>query len=1125
MAALTVCVMAGVPLVAQTVHYGATVTLGSGFSEPTGVAVDGSGNVYVADFGNSAIKEIVAVNGSIPASPTINTLGSGFLAPFTVAVDASGNVFLTDYGHDQVKEILAVNGVIPTSPTIRVLGGGFSFIFGVAVEGNGDVLVTDYGHNMVKELVAINGSVPAVPKILNLGSGFNIPAGVAVDASGNVFIGDQNNNAVKEILASSGYTSVITLATAGFNTPDGVAVDSIGNVYVADDGNNLVKEIVAVNGVIPASPTILTLGSGFLQTFDVAVDKNRNVYVADRGNNAIKEIVIAGGNFGSVNVGTSSTSPVTLYFTFDTAGTLGSTAVLTQGVAGLDFTDAGGGTCVAGTAYGAGDVCTVNVNFTPLVPGPRLGAAELLSTTGNLLATGYVQGIGVGPQTSFANTTSGISIPNTQLALSSGFSYPGGVAADASGNVFVADSSNNAVKEIVAAGGYSTVKYLGGGFNYPSAVAVDGAGNVFVADTINQAVEEIVAAGGYSTVNSLGSGFEAPYGVAVDGSDNVFVADYATDTVKEIISVNGAFPASPNIRILASGLAGPDGVAVDGSGNVFVANYDDGTIQEILAVNGSVPATPTIKTIASGLYGPSNLSVDASGNVFVADFGNNAVKELVAAGGYTTVKVLGSGFNSPEGVALLKNGSVIVADSGNSAIDLLDFINPPSLTFAAAAVGSTSSDSPRTVTVSNVGTALLTTGAGSSIPANFAWDSTSTCTSTWSPFSLANGQSCTMAFDFKPTAGGALTGLAVWTDNNLNAAGTLQSIQLAGTGLLTQTITFTQPTTPVTYGAAPVTLTATSTSGLTVSFASTTPTICTVASGKVSFIAGGTCTIQATQAGNSIYAAATPVSRSIKVNPAAQTITFAQPATPVTYGAAAEAVAATSTSGLTVSLASTTPTICTVASGKVSFIAGGTCTVQATQAGNSKYASATPVSRSITVNPAAQTITFGSIAAQIVGTPLNLSATATSGLTVTFTSTTQTICTVSGTTATFIAPGTCTIQANQAGNSNYSAAPMVARNITVYQPAVLTAPTAGSTLTSSSATFTWTPVAGATSYSLLVGSTGVGSGNLYYKNTTAGTLTDNNLPVNGETLYVRLKTSFNGIWTYNDYTFTAFTKK
>ena len=791
-AALAVCALAALPLRAQTAHFSpAVVTLGSGFVTPTGVTVDGNGNVYVTDNGNSAIKEILAVNGTIPATnPTINTLGSGFSNPFTAAVDGSGNVYVADYGNKQVKEMVAVNGSIPASPTINVLGSGYSFIFGTAVDDSGDVFVTDYGHNAVKEILAVKGVIPASPTIDVLGSGFNIPAGLAVDVSGNVYVGDQNNNVVKEILASSGYTTVNIVAT-GFNTPDGIAIDGSGNIFVADDGNNLVKEIVAVNGSIPANPTILTLPGSYNETFDVAVDLSGNVYVADRADNAVKEIPLGGVNFGAVNVGASA-SPMPVTFTFDTAGTLGLTAVLTQGVPLLDFTDAGADTCTASTFYSAGQSCTVNVTFKPIAPGVRNGVVELLNLSGSVLATANVLGIGVGPQVTFATNASGLAMPSTVFPpLGGGFSSPGGVAVDASGNVFVADSGNNAVKEIFAAGGWTTVTPRASGFNSPNGVALDGSGNVYVADTFNNEVKEIVAAGGYTTVNSIGAGFLNPYAVAVDSIGNVYVADYSNGAVKEIMAVDGSIPASAAVRTLASGLSGPDGVAVDASGNVFVANYNDSTIHEILAVTGSIPASPTIKTIGSGFSGPSNLAVDGAGNLFVADSNSGAVKEILAAGGYTTIVTLGGGFSSPEAVAVNRSGDVIVADAGASSVSWMDYADAPALTFANTTVGLTSSDSPQTVTVSNDGNAPLifplpASGSSPSVSANFAWAPSSTCRQTTpsssAPFELAGGTSCTMALEFEPAAIGSIGGLAKWTDNNLNQAGAVQSIQLLGTG-------------------------------------------------------------------------------------------------------------------------------------------------------------------------------------------------------------------------------------------------------------------------------------------------------------------------------------------------------
>ena len=261
----------------------------------------------------------------------------------------------------------------------------------------------------------------------------------------------------------------------------------------------------------------------------------------------------------------------------------------------------------------------------------------------------------------------------TIVTLGSGFNQPEGVAVDGSGDVFVGDTTHKQVKEILAAGGYSTVTTLGSaasGFSFLSGVAVDSSGNVFVADYGNSAVKEILAAGGYTTVNTLGSGFNRPYAVAVDGSGNVFVADSFDDAVKEIVAAGGY----TTVITLGSGFHYPFGVAVDASGNVFVGDYGNHAVKEILAAGGY----STVTTLGSGFSYPAGVAVDSSGNVFVADLGSNAVKEILAAGGYATVNTLGSGFSAPQGVAVDSRGNVFVADSGNNAVK--EILAPPPTT-------------------------------------------------------------------------------------------------------------------------------------------------------------------------------------------------------------------------------------------------------------------------------------------------------------------------------------------------------------------------------------------------------------------------------------------------------------
>jgi hypothetical protein len=198
----------------------------------------------------------------------------------------------------------------------------------------------------------------------------------------------------------------------------------------------------------------------------------------------------------------------------------------------------------------------------------------------------------------------------------------------------------------------------------------------------------------------------------------------------------------------------------------------------------------------------------------------------------------------------------------------------------------------------------------------------------------------------------------------------------------------------------------------------------------VTLVTTGTCSIQASQAGNADYLAATSVNQSFQVTQGSQTITFGTLPNK-RYGNPAFTVSATASSGLAVSFASTTGTICAVSGTTVTLVGVGTCTIQATQAGNSDWTAATPVSQSFTVGRGTQTITFGTLPNQTLGAaPFALTATASSGLTVSYVST-ESVCTVSGNIVTLVAAGTCSIQASQAGNADYMAATPVDQSFQV----------------------------------------------------------------------------------------------
>ena len=247
-----------------------------------------------------------------------------------------------------------------------------------------------------------------------------------------------------------------------------------------------------------------------------------------------------------------------------------------------------------------------------------------------------------------------------------------------------------------------------------------------------------------------------------------------------------------------------------------------------------------------------------------------------------------------------------------------------------------------------------------------------------------------------------------------------------------QTITFAQPADQLINGG-PLVVAPTASSSLTPVLTSSTPAVCTVSSFSVAFVSTGACSLTANQAGNSTYAAASPVTRSFNITLVSQTVTFAQPADQLVNGGPL-VLAPTASSGLTPVLTSSTTGVCTVSSFTVTFLSTGVCTLTANQAGNATYAAAPPISHSFAINQVSQSITFTQPADQLMnGGPLVLAPTATSGLAPVLASSTSGVCTVSGTTVSFVSAGVCTILADQAGNATFAAAPTVSRSFAVNQ--------------------------------------------------------------------------------------------
>jgi sugar lactone lactonase YvrE len=807
---------------AQTVFVGVQSTLntGSTFRSPQQVAVDASGDVFVLDDWTGHVSEMVAVNAVIPASPTINVLANSHVfSGGGMVIDANGNLFLTSNLSGSTYGMFEIPASSPNANPTQ-LGGSFNTSNGVALDTSGNVYVCeDGGVNDIKEISAASGYTTVTTPV----TGLNSPTGVAVDGSGNIFVADGNGISIKEFTASSSYASSTSLSMS-FASIANLAIDANGNLYAADGSNQALDEILSAGGY----STEVTLASGLTFPTGVAVTHSGNVFLADQAAvGAIDEIQRPAVNFGTVNMGSTGT-PISLTFAFTAAETIAAPSVLTQGFTGLDFADAGTGTCTTnGTShvYQSGDTCTVNVRFSPTAPRARSGSVVLLSS-GSAIGTAYLTGTGVGPQVVF---------PNTNLIEIGAPDYgnlnePLSIAVDGVGNVYVADYNFTTLIVLPwnCTYGSCTPSTVGGGFSEPSSVAIDGAGNLYVADHGNGAIKEMpLNCADATCVTTLGGSFNQPNGVAVDSSGNVYVSDTGN---YRVVEMPPGCTSSACVTPIGGGFATPQGLWVDGSGNVFVADPYPNTVARYLSKipQGCISSACTV-ALGGGFSHPRGVAVDGSGNIYIADTTNSKLKEMpgtcTTSACVTTLASSGySGVNEPYGVFMTPGNNLYVTDTDNHKIKEIDQTDGPSLSYSSTAVGASSTQ--QVVALSNYGNAPLTISALSGSSANFSGAGTTCAIST----PLAAGASCNLGIKFAPTAPGApLTGSANITDNGYPAS---QSIPVSGTATGQRpTVTGISPATGTSSGGTAITITGSYFySGATVSFGSTAATNVTVVS-------------------------------------------------------------------------------------------------------------------------------------------------------------------------------------------------------------------------------------------------------------------------------------------------------
>jgi sugar lactone lactonase YvrE len=476
------------------------------FDYPSGVAVAGDGTIYVADTANDLIRKVtpggavttLAGTLAVGGSQDAKGMAASFFRPIGLAVDGSGNVLVADTGNSTLRRITPDGTVTTLAGSAGQIGSAdglgakasFSSPFNVAVDASGNAYVTDVGNNTVRMvtpggLVSTLAGTPGVSgdqDSTGAAALFDWPNGIAVDGSGTLYVADYSNNTLR-VIASGG---VVTTragsrgqegtgdgqgANARFYRPQGLAWNGSGSAYLADQGNETIR-VLAEDGTVStlagspgvvgsadgsggsarfSSPTAVVVGTGVL-------------YVADTDNSTIRQVSPAG-------------------------------AVTTlAGSAGL-----------VGSADGPGTSARFNrPGGIALGSGGSLYVADTVSGTVRKVAPD-------GTVSTLAGLAGQIGSADG-LGSAASFNAPTALAVDAAGNVYVADTGNHTIRMVTPAGLVSTLAGSPGqqgsqdgigtaaGFNGPTGLALDAVGNLYVADRGNSAVRIITKGGVVNTI-------------------------------------------------------------------------------------------------------------------------------------------------------------------------------------------------------------------------------------------------------------------------------------------------------------------------------------------------------------------------------------------------------------------------------------------------------------------------------------------------------------------------------------------------------------------------------------------------------------------------------------------------
>lgn len=804
-------------------------------SSPASIALDPMGNLYIADTGNHRVRRVALSTGTImtyagnggtaynqreldyPTAMAIN-------APVDVALSPNNDLIIADAGNSRVFIVAGTTGAYGAGPgkIATIAGIGTAAYTTTGAEENVDartahltpsavgwgvegLYIGDSANHRLRlmtsdqkiKTVAGNGSTEfssANNGAVATGVAFDTISAIARGADGQIYFTDAKQHLVVRYLPSSGKVFWVAgngmagvsaesfAADAQLNAPSGVALNGIGDLYIADTENERIRLVKQSTGALlfPAASV------GGAQTSETLVLKTSSAL-------SITKITVAPSLGGAQEFSVNRLSG-----------------------------------CGLNSTLAANTTCSILFDFAPAYSGRRSIPVTIETSAGKI--NFGLSGVGIAPQamilpgvqTTYAGmknkggyTASEDGGPATSAKLNT----PYGMAVAHTGDVYIADTNNQRIRKVAAATGIITTFAGNGNQGYtasqdggpatsasvwaPKAVSLDAAGNLYIAESSNYRVRRVD--GATQTISTIyGDGTSptlyAPAGVTTDLAGNVYIADTGGrrvmrwDVATGVVRVYGgrgsgggsANTTNPeNGSALTAGIYAPTSMVTDSQGNLYVSTTDK--VFKIRAVDGSIATLTTVGGDSPTFTATKGMLIDANDNLIVntgqqLQYYNTTTGELTALTPSSS-----TGFGSFYSLAADASGNLYVGSTASYSLEKLD-THSGSKAFATTAVGATSTDSPLSNVIANIGNKNMAitppaTGSNPSVPENFSYANSSTCpqvSSTSNAGTLLAGKTCKLNINFAPQTAGAITGTATLADDVLNVAST-QSFALSGT--------------------------------------------------------------------------------------------------------------------------------------------------------------------------------------------------------------------------------------------------------------------------------------------------------------------------------------------------------